>query len=60
VIACEVLSQPHFAIGTGMQNAQTYLLVAEVLAWTLVAILLGYLFETLINRLEKKIIRWRD
>ena len=59
VIACEVLSQPQFAIGTGMQNAQTYLLVAEVLAWTIVAIFLGYIFETVIGAIEKKLIRWR-
>ncbi len=60
VIACEVLSQPHFAIGTGMQNAQTYLLVSEVLAWTLVAIFLGFLFEALLGRLEKVLTRWRS
>lgn len=59
VIACEVLSQPHFAIGTGMQNAQTYLLVSEVVAWTLLAIFLGYIFETLIGQLEKKLVKWR-
>jgi len=60
VIACEVLSQPRFAVGTGMQNAQTYLLVSEVLAWTIVAVLVGYCFEVLLGKLEKQAVKGRQ
>lgn len=59
VIASEVLSQPAFAIGTEMQTAQTYLLVPMVIAWTITAILLGYLFEILIESIQKKMVAWK-
>ncbi len=59
IIASEVLSQPNFAIGTRMQNAQTYLLVSEVIAWTLVAILLSTLFELVLRRAEKRLVPWK-
>ncbi len=59
VIIGEVLSQPRYGIGALMQDAQSFLLVSEVIAWTLVAILVGSLFEWLIHRGEKRIIRWK-
>lgn len=59
IIIGEVLSQPRYGIGTFMQNAQTYLLVDKVIAWTLIAILLSYIFDHLIRSLEKKIVIWQ-
>ena len=59
IIIGEVLSQPRYGIGTFMQNAQTYLLVDKVIAWTVVAILLSYLFDHLIRWSEKKTLRWK-
>ncbi len=59
VIASEVLSQPQFAMGTRMQTAQTYLQVSDVLAWTVLAVILGYLFELIIKRIEKHALGWR-
>lgn len=59
IIIGEVLSQPRYGIGTFMQNAQTYLLVDKVIAWTLIAILLSYFFDHLIRSLEKKIVIWQ-
>lgn len=44
-VAAEVLSQPRYGVGTGMQYAQLNLETAEVLAWTLVAILLSAITE---------------
>jgi len=38
IIIGEVLSQPQFGIGTFMQTAQTYLIVSEVIAWTIIAV----------------------
>jgi len=59
IIIGEVLSQPQYGIGTFMQTAQTYLLVNEVIAWTLIAIGISYMFEVLIRKIEKLIIDWK-
>jgi len=59
VIAAEVLSQPKYAIGTSLQLSKIYLNIDEVFAWTIVAILLGYIFEKLIRLVEKSTIKWK-
>jgi NitT/TauT family transport system permease protein len=59
VIIGEVLSQPRYGIGSMMQNAQSYLLVSEVIAWTLIAILISGLFELGIREIEKNTLRWK-
>ena len=59
VIIGEVLSQPRYGIGSMMQDAQSYLLVSEVIAWTLIAILVGAAFELVIRGVEKRSIRWK-
>jgi NitT/TauT family transport system permease protein len=60
VIIGEVLSQPFRGIGSRMRDAQNYLNVPELIGWTLVAILTGYLFETLVRRAEKSLMRWKS
>lgn len=59
VIAAEVLSQPKYAIGTSLQNSKLYLNIDEVFAWTIIAILIGYLFEKIIRFIEKKSVKWK-
>ena len=59
VIIGEVLSQPEYGIGSMMQESQSFLLVSEVIAWTLVAVMVGALFEWFVNRVEKSLIRWK-
>jgi NitT/TauT family transport system permease protein len=59
IIIGEVLSQPQFGIGTLMQSAQTYLLVKEVIAWTIIAIVISSVFELIIRKIEKAIIIWK-
>ena len=59
VIIGEVLSQPKFGIGTLMQTAQTFLLVNEVIAWTIIAIIISYLFELIIRKTQKRIVVWK-
>ena len=59
IIIGEVLSQPTYGIGTFMQNAQTYLLVNKVIAWTIIAIILSYIFERIIRLIEKQIVVWK-
>jgi NitT/TauT family transport system permease protein len=59
VIIGEVLSQPRYGIGSMMQDAQSFLLVSEVIAWTLVAVIVSALFEWLIRRLEQSTLHWK-
>lgn len=59
VIIGEVLGQPDFGIGTMMQTAHLFLLAERVIAWTLVAVTVGYLFEGAVRILERKIIKWQ-
>jgi NitT/TauT family transport system permease protein len=59
VIAAEVLSQPKYAIGSSLQNSKIYLNINDVFAWTIIAILIGYLFERLIRFIEKKSLKWK-
>jgi len=58
VIAAEVLSQPIRAIGTGLQFAQMNLETAEVMAWTVAAIILSWISEKVLDLLVKKL-KWR-
>ncbi|MDY0348587.1 MAG: ABC transporter permease [Tenuifilaceae bacterium] len=60
IIIGEVLSQPRYGIGTVMQSAQTFLNVDAVIAWTIIAVLLSYVFERIIRLAEKRIVVWRD
>ncbi len=60
IIIGEVLSQPLRGIGTRMQESQSYLLVSELIAWTLIAVIISYLFEILIRRIEKKLVVWKQ
>ncbi|MFA5301608.1 MAG: ABC transporter permease [Bacteroidales bacterium] len=59
IIIGEVLSQPVYGIGTEMQVAQTFLNVDAVIAWTLIAILISFVFEKMIRWGERKIETWR-
>jgi len=58
VIIGEVLSQPKYGIGSMMQDAQSFLLVPELIAWTLVAVAIGFVFESMLVSTEKKLLRW--
>ena len=59
IIIGEVLSQPRYGIGTSMQSAQIFLNVDVVIAWTLIAVLISYVFEKLIRWGERKIVIWK-
>lgn len=59
IIVGEVLSLPEYGIGTVMRSAQTFLQVDVLIAWTLVTILAGAIFEWLVGFAEKKIVKWR-
>ncbi|QZY55372.1 ABC transporter permease [Crassaminicella profunda] len=59
VIAAEVLSQPTFAIGTSLYNSKVYIETENVLAWTVIAVFLSFIFEKIIRIIEQKMIKWR-
>lgn len=57
-VAAEVLSHPKFAIGTNLHDSKVYLDTPKLFAWTLVIVVLSYIFEIVItnylkNRLKK-------
>ena len=58
VIAAEVLSQPVKAIGTGIQFSQMNLETAEVIAWTVIAVILSKISEFAVEMIIKSR-RWR-
>ena len=59
IVIGEVLSQPEFGIGSRMHAAQSFLNVDVLIAWTLIAILISFLFEKIIRWGEKKCIKWK-
>ena len=59
IIIGEVLSQPKFGIGTRIEYAHAYLLVGNLIAWTIAAVLISYFFDKIIGLFERKIVRWK-
>ena len=59
IITGEVLSQPKYGIGTLMLGAQTFLNVDAVIAWTVLAVIISYVFEKAIRWSERKLVVWR-
>ena len=59
IVVGEVLSVPQYGIGTVMHSAQTFLQVDVLIAWTLVTILFGALFERLIRFIDSRLISRR-
>jgi len=53
VIIGEVLAQPLHGIGTSMKQAQAFINVSELIAWTVIAVGVSYLFEGIIKLLRK-------
>lgn len=53
IIIGEVLSQPLHGIGTSMKQAQVYINVPELIAWTVIAITVSYFFEFIIVQIQQ-------
>lgn len=53
IIIGEVLAQPLHGIGTAMKQAQAYINVSELIAWTVVAIGVSYLFDLFVKIIRK-------
>ncbi len=56
-IAAEVLSTPKGYIGTELYNSKVYLETADLFAWTVVVILLSFIFEKLVVKLLEKLLK---
>lgn len=52
VIIGEVLAQPLHGIGTNMKKAQSYLNISELIAWTLVAVVVSYFFDFIFKKMS--------
>ena len=44
-VASEVLSTPNYSIGLNLLNAKTTLETSELFAWTIVIVILSFIFE---------------
>ncbi|HEY6913731.1 MAG TPA: ATP-binding cassette domain-containing protein [Paludibacter sp.] len=53
IIIGEVLAQPIHGIGTSMKQAQVYINVSELIAWTVIAVGISYFFEFIIRQIQK-------
>lgn len=53
-ISSEVLSTPKYSIGLNLLNSKSMLETAELFAWTIVVILLSYIFETVFKKYIKR------
>ena len=54
-VAAEVIGLPHNSIGEGLYMSKVYLETADLFAWTIVTILLSFLFEKLVLGIVRKI-----
>ena len=59
-IAAEVIGTPHFSIGRKLYLAKTYLATDDLLAWTLIVVILSVLFERFFVFIIGKIFRESD
>lgn len=53
-VSSEVLSTPKYSIGLNLLNSKSMLETAELFAWTIVVILLSFIFETVFKNYIKK------
>lgn len=59
-IAAEVLAQTKNSMGVNMQLANLYLDTPILIAWTLIAIILGAILELIVLGIEKLCMRWKN
>lgn len=60
IISGEVIAMTAGSMGTGMQTAKIFLNTAELLAWTLMAVVFSYILSLAITGLGKLIMRWNN
>lgn len=60
IIASEVMAQTRKSMGIYMQRAMVYFDTAELLAWTVAAIVFSYLLELVVLLVKKLVVRWKQ
>lgn len=58
IIAAEVLAQTAKSMGNNMQLSKIYLDTAELLAWSITAVVLSYILEGCVTLVKKLCVRW--
>ena len=59
LIAAEVMSQTRDSMGFYMQRSMVYFETAELISWTIAAIIMSYLLELIVEIIRRKVIRWK-
>lgn len=59
IIASEVMAQTRQSIGLYMQRAMVTFETAELIAWTVVAVVFSYLLEIVVGIIKKAVVRWK-
>lgn len=59
VISAEVLAQTRNSLGVLMQLSRAYLETAELIAYTITAIVLSYFLELIVYGIKKILVRWK-
>ncbi|MBR1624630.1 MAG: ABC transporter permease subunit [Clostridia bacterium] len=59
IISAEVLAQTRNSLGIMMQISRAYLETAELIAYTITAIVLSYLLELVVFGIKKAVVRWK-
>lgn len=59
IISAEVIAQTKNSMGLMMQFSRAYLETAQLLAWTLAAIILSYALELIVFAIKKSVVRWK-
>lgn len=60
MISAEVLAGPKLGIGTQMDNARVFLNTADVLAWTVIVVIIGFLFDRVLESVvQKRLLHWQ-
>ena len=57
-LAAEVIALPKYGIGTMLYNSKIYLDAANLFSYTIVAVILSYIFEKLILCICRRILKW--
>lgn len=58
IIAGEVMAQTRNSMGNFMQISKIYLNTAELLAWSVMAVLISYILEALVDLIKRMVVRW--
>lgn len=59
IIASEVMAQTRQSIGLYMQRAMVTFETAELIAWTVAAVVFSYLLELIVGLIKKAVVRWK-